>query len=72
MRNKKIFLTSARRDWLAKFFQNATVVLLAGTVGGDLFLKISTLWRAVLVMGFVTGFGLGLLFATGKDARGED
>jgi hypothetical protein len=60
---KKKLLTSSQRGWLARFFQNATLILLAAVVGGDVFLKVSLLWRMVLALGVITGFLLGLVFA---------
>lgn len=66
------FLTRGRSSWLAKFFQNATIVLLAGIVGGDVFLKASLVWKIVLVAGVVIGFSLGLVFAPPKDDEGGE
>ena len=67
----KTFLTSGRRGWLAKFFLNATLVLLAGAVGSELLLKITLPWRVVLVVGLVSGFCLGLLFAPDKPSEDD-
>jgi hypothetical protein len=55
---------------LASFFQNATLILLGGTIGSDLLLKLSLPWKGGLLAGLILGFSLGLLFAT--ETKGDD
>ena len=69
---KKKLLTASQRAWLSKFFQNATLILLAAVVGGDVFLKVSLLWKVVLALGVIAGFLLGLVFARKADQEGSE
>lgn len=62
-------LTEARRGWLAVFFRNAGLILLAGVLS-DAFVKLPVAGRVALVAGFVLVFVLGFLSAT-KAAAGD-
>ena len=63
------FLTEARSEWLATFFSHAALLLLAGVVGSDTFLRLSAAWRWVFIGSFGLSFALGLLFA--KKSKGD-
>ena len=67
--NRAAFLTRARKIWLASFFKNATVVIVAGIAGSEVFLKLPLFWKIVLVLSAVVGFLVGLIFAT-EDSKG--
>ena len=67
------FLNTARRSWLATFFRNAGLILLAGAIS-DSFVKLPRAGRVALVVGLILAFAVGLLSATktsGQDEGGD-
>ena len=66
----KAFLTKGRKRWMAKTFQGVFLLMAAGAVG-DTFLKLTLIWRLVVIG---AGFGafIGGLICAKSDTLGSE
>jgi len=68
---KHRFLNKPRQKWLAKYFNNISLVASAGVVS-ETFIRFRTVWRILLVTALVVSFLLGLFFAKAEGKLGTE